>query len=209
MNEERILAIRYIIYKVAQDFLLINGKDINDVNYFNENNNFSLNKCLLLPFVVTIANGRKQELMNGVFKNAFLPDVINKTEGVKVGRIENKEFNLFTAENLKLTFFENYKLDFNSFKNLDVNALNIQIREAIDYSFRFLKARRIERFSELNSLELRKLSMFNDAFEFLLEEIDTKTLDHNNKVVLVNKFQDNIMKFPFYLSWVKELENDV
>ncbi len=206
MNE-RILAIRYIIYKVAQDFLLINSKKTDDKVFFDQNNNFSLAKCLLLPFVVTIANGKKEQLMEGVFKNSFFPDVKNKVNGVMIGSIIDQNFVLLNSNDLNLEF-EKSKLIFN-FDNNEFISLSIQIKEAIDYSIRFLKERRIEEFSSLNSISLRKLSMNNDAFEFLLEEIETRKFEMLNDVAIVNQFQKHIISFPFYLSLVDQLEKDI
>lgn len=204
---EKILAIRYAIYKVAQDFLAINSKNQNDVDFFNKNNNFSLTKCLLLPFIITIANGKKEQLMQGVFNLSFFPD-INQLNGVKIGNIENNDtFSIYTEDNLNLSF-DNFRLKY-TFNEEEFSALDINIKSAIDYSIKFLKERRIEKFSSLSSLELRKISMNNDAFECLLEDIEIKKFINSDDVTLVKKFQDYIMEFPFYLSLVKEFEEDV
>lgn len=204
---EKILAIRYAIYKVAQDFLAINSKNQNDVDFFNKNNNFSLTKCLLLPFIITIANGKKEQLMQGVFNLSFFPD-INQLNGVKIGNIENNDtFSIYTEDNLNLSF-DNFRLKY-TFNEEEFSTLDINIKSAIDYSIKFLKERRIEKFSSLSSLELRKISMNNDAFECLLEDIEIKKFINSDDVTLVKKFQDYIMEFPFYLSLVKEFEEDV
>lgn len=201
----KILAIRYAIFKVAQDFLVINSRNLNDVTFFNANNNFSLNKCLLLPFIVTIANGKKELLME-VFDSSFLPDV-EKLDGVKIGEIQEDNFIIYNAEQLNLKF-DNFRLihEFNEEEFID---LDEKVKSAIDYSIKFLKERRIERFSGLNSLDLRKISMNNDAFECLLENIETKEFNNTDRVTLVKEFQKYIMEFPFYLSLVKELEEDI
>jgi hypothetical protein len=202
----KILAIRYAIFKVAQDFLVINSRNLNDVAFFNANNNFSLNKCLLLPFIITIANGKKEQLMQGVFNLSFLPDV-EKIDGVKIGNIDDDKFTVYTDTQLNLSF-DNYRLIYN-FKDEEFVTLDNQIKLAIDYSIKFLKERRIEKFSSLSSLELRKISMNNDAFECLLEDIEVEEFINTDEVTLVRKFQDYIIEFPFYLSLVKELEKDI
>ena len=202
----KILAIRYSIYKVAQDFLVINSRNINDTAFFDENNNFSLNKCLLLPFIITIANGKKEQLMQGVFNLSFFPDV-DKSNGVRIGEINDTEFIIYNADQLGLTF-ANFRLIHN-FNDDEFNGLEDNVKSAIDYSIKFLKERRIEKFASLSSLELRKLSMNNDAFECLLEDIEVKEFINTDKVTLVKQFQSYIMEFPFYLSLVKELEKDI
>ncbi|KFF06752.1 hypothetical protein [Flavobacterium reichenbachii] len=204
--DNKILAIRYAIFKVAQDFLAINSRDLNDIVFFNESNNFSIKKCLLLPFIVTIANGKKEQLMEGIFNLSFFPD-IEKLEGVRIGKINADTFEIYDSEQLELKF-ENSRLIF-EFKENEFTDLDVKIKAAIDYSIKFLKERRIERFSSLSSLELSKISMNNDAFECLLENIETKKFTNIDNISLVKEFQKYIMEFPFYLSLVKELEEDI
>ena len=203
MNEERILAIRYIIYKVAQDFLIINNKNLDNVEYFNENNNFSLEKCLLLPFIVTIANGKKEELITTVFENAFLPD-IRKINGVLIGEINSDIFHVYNQDILNLNFIEN-KLKLNFDAN-EFTSLDSKIRKNIDYSIQFLKEKRIKDFSNLNVYKLIEISNFNDACDRV--SVVYKNKSDIDNVNLVSKFQEYILRFPFYLSLVEQ-EKDI
>lgn len=115
LSMSKVLAIKYIIYRVAQEFNKYHGQAADNVAFFNEKNNFSLSKCLVLPYIITIANGNKNFFLDGIFKNAFLPQWENNDRRVVVGEIQDGAFKIYSAEDLGLQFSQagNLMFDFN------------------------------------------------------------------------------------------------
>ena len=210
--DSKILAIKYIIYKVAQEYLKFREKDINDWTFFNENNNFNLDKCLLLPYLITIANGKKNELINDVFNDSFFPDIIAidgfyRGKGVFVGEINQNNFNKYTQTDLGI--------EFNNLGVLQINPINYNFidldsvtKNNIDYSIQFIAEKRIKKFSILSSFELARVSMSNDAFDILKQRIKFGAIDNNDKAELVRIFQDKFIKvIPFYMALMEGEKN--
>lgn len=170
------LAIRYIIYRVAQEFNKYHGKDPDDANFFNEKNNFTLEKCLLLPYIITIANGNKNFFLDGIFNNSFIPlwnD--NNDKKVLVGNLEETEFKLYNAEDLGLSFNDvTFTLKF-EFKPEEFNFNQVllpkeeRIAYNINYSIKFFQERRYNDFATLSQDILKKITYQNSAFDILFE----------------------------------------
>lgn len=201
--ENKILAIRYIIYKVAKEYTILNNSD---TSYFENNNNFNLEKCLLLPFIITIANGKKGELLK-VFDKSFFPDVVNK-RGVLIGKSEGNNFQIFNAKDLSLNFNQKGRLIFD-FDKTEFQSIDTKTKDNIDYSINFIKEKRFEDFANFDFTTLSKISRENDAFEYLTERINTKEFEYKNNFELVDEFQKIIMEFPFYMSLIQEIEDDI
>lgn len=154
------LAVRYIIYKCIKEYQSLKNETLVT---FNKENNFSLEKCLLLPYIITIANGQKVKLLKGDFNNSFYPRLIDK-KGVVV--YNNHELNNITIHNeisLNLLFNKNILQDNfneNEFENLDSNT-----KQHIDKSFSFLLTERDPDFPLHSVQTLETLCMTNFAFE--------------------------------------------
>jgi hypothetical protein len=193
MNEEKILAIRYVIYRMVEEYKKY--LNINSEN-FNKENNFTLKKCLYLPFIVTIANGKKEALVTGIFKDTFYP-ILEKWGGVIPGNIDNNEFNLYNDINLNLTF-DNNKLidDFNAieFSNLSQN-WKLYIDKSIE--FLLLKEVRYPDFPTFNENILKKITMENFAFGNMIKLYSNKVM---TEVELTKKFNFFVEKSRFFIS---------
>lgn len=208
----KILAIRYIVYRVAQEFNKFHGKDINDVLHFNESNDFTLEKCMLLPYIITIANGNKNFFLEGVFKDSFFPDLNPKDKKVIIGKIEENNFSQFTDEDLGLEFNDNGFLVFNfseeefNFDFEEGKEKTQTLKYNINYSIKFFIERRYKNFATLEVSVLKKITYQNDAFEviesfFSNEEISNKELvEYFNHVAIQS----------FYFTYLnKRIENDI
>lgn len=188
------LAVRYIIYKCAQDFMSINNMT---VAQFNQDNNFSIEKCLQLPFFITIANGHKEKLLNDVFNNSFLPKIKNKT-GVVVGNFVDNTFIEHDQDSLDLTFTDNM-LQFN------FSADEFKTREAwmgyVDKSIAFFKEFRDDKFTTFEKDRFVQIAMENYAFEntFLFYKNQVPEND-----ILIKTFQFFVVNSRFFLTSIPE-----
>ena len=199
--KEEILAIKYIIYRVAQEYMRFHKKE-HDVNFFNECNNFNLKKCLLLPYVITIANGKKKELLD-VFKNLFFPD-LEEREGITVGSFIHGEFQEYTSEDIELNIVDG-KLTYNFVEN-DFENLDSKIKNNINHSIGFIINRRYFDFANFDDSLLKQIGYDNDAFEYLKELNSIKSLNGLNKLKISERFIGLVAKFPFFISYMEEIE---
>ncbi len=202
----KLLAIRHIIFRVAQEYLKFHKRSEDDWAYFNEYNNFNFEKCLLLPYIITIANGKKEDFLNGVFENSFYPE-LTKNNGVTIGHLDG-DYNEITNDNLTLTFDQSGKLNIPLDGNgaLNSDGLNDTIKERINHSIEFIIKRRYPEFANFNSSLLKEISYDNDAFEYILELKEIGALAGMNKTQITQKFQNIILEFPFFISYIKEIE---
>lgn len=177
-------AIRYIIYKCIEEYKKI--KNI-DTNTFNNTNNFTFEKCLLLPYIITIANGHKEKLLNGIFNNSFYPK-LNERDGVVV--YDNNDLNNIiphTIDSLGLLFVNNKLQD--NFELNEFQTINQDWKLYIDKSFEFLLKFRDKEFPLHNVDMLETISMSNFAFE------NMEALYKNNQDIEVTNI---IRKFQFF-----------
>lgn len=203
-------AVRYIIFKCVKEYQ--NLKGIN-ANQFNEDNNFTIEKCLLLPYIITIANGHKEKLLRGVFKNSFYPN-LNEKNGVVVYNNENLEDPIeYNQDSLGLVIENNKLLD--NFNNNDFNNINQEWKLYIDKSFDFLLEHRDKEFPLHNVEMLKTISMSNFAFENM--EAIYKNNPNLSIIDVIRKFQFFTERSRFFYSsnpefglkynWEVELSN--
>ncbi|MDP2452490.1 MULTISPECIES: hypothetical protein [unclassified Kaistella] len=202
---DKINAIKYIIFQVAVEFNKYHSAAENDIKYFNEHNNFNLSKCLMLPYIITIANGKKNFFLNedGIFKNSFLPIIARNNEKVVIGNLD-VEFILYNELSLDLKFNNdgNLILDDNFFNqtfNLDKDLIAI-----INYSIQFFIARRYDDFAILNSAVLAKLTIQNSAFEVIQKFIKSKNIQEES--IIVKLFNIVISQSVYFTSFNDSLE---
>lgn len=203
---EKINAIKYIIFQVAKEFNKYSSKPENDIEYFNNHNNFNLLKCLMLPYIITIANGKKKFFLedNGIFKNSFLPIISKNNERVVIGDLTNS-FSVYDEISLGLKFNRegNLLLDENS---LDQTFnLNPDLISNINYSIQFFVARRYKEFAILSSTILSKLTTQNSAFEVIQNFIKKRNLEDDS--LIVQLFNIVISQSIYFTSFNDNLEN--
>lgn len=208
---EKTLAIRYIVYRVAQEFNKFHNKAVDDAVFFNEHNNFTLEKCLLLPYIITIANGNKNFFLEDIFKGSFLPILKPEDKKVIVGNIDGESFNTYTASDLGLEFNEN-KLVFNfndvvfDFAEDDGKDQKKQLQFNINYSIKFFIERRYKDFAILNEDVLKKITYQNSAYDVMYNFFKEKNISDN---ILVSYF-NAVAKKSFYFTYYNEkIEEDV
>ncbi|UUF16246.1 MULTISPECIES: hypothetical protein [Flavobacterium] len=206
MKPDKTLAIKYTIFKVAQEYLKFHGQPENNVDYFNENNNFNLDKCILLPYIITIANGKKDKLLNGVFNHSFFPD-LEKNDGIFICELKDNKATKFTSKDLDITFNDNQKLVFN-FNSKDFESLDPDIKQSINHSVEFIIKRRYPDFANFNYTLLKEICYDNDAFEYFMELKETGELNGLNEIKIIEKFQEIVLQFPFFISYMKEIEKE-
>lgn len=102
--EKQIVAFTYMILQLAKQYaenvMSVNDKIIDlesyslsyKLNYFNSNNDFSKSKCSLFPFLVTIANGDKDQL--ATFFEGFTPVEEGFVQIELRNSLNNKEYNI-------------------------------------------------------------------------------------------------------------------
>jgi len=190
------LTIRYIIFRFVEEYKLIN----NQVD-FNIENNFTIDKCLQLPFFITIANGHKEKLIKEVFNNSFYPK-IDKRDGVVVGNMSEKDFKIYNAEILEL-IFENNKLQENSFVDGEFNELDSNIKNYVDKSIKFIKeVRKLNDFAKYDTKQFKEIAMENFAFDNISEHVKEENI--TTSIEIVEFFQEYVMGCRFFLSQVPE-----
>lgn len=196
----KINAIRYIILQVAKEFNKYYSIPEDDVKYFNEHNNFNLSKCLMLPYVITIANGKKNFfLLNGIFENSFFPIISKNNEKVVIGELKDSYY-FYDETHLGLEFNNEGYLVLNE-NDLTHNNLflNNEIISNINYSIQFFIARRYNDFAILNSATLSKLTTQNSAFEVIQKFIASRNISDNNLIVrLFNTVASQSIYFTSY-----------
>lgn len=176
-------AIKYIIYRVAQQFNIYYGVEKNSVEKFNSENNFTLDKCLMLPYIITIANGKKNEFLDngGVFENSFFP-VFDDFERVLIGQIKDDDFVIYSDYDLDLNFKNGYlTVDENFFKDENYS-LNDNIKNNIEYSIKFFEEKRFSSFSSFDSPTLGLITSQNSAFDVVKNFCDVRKI-HNKKKI--------------------------
>lgn len=202
-------AIRYIIYRIAQEFNLLNSRGGNDTEFFNKQNNFTLEKCLLLPYIITIANGNKNFFLNGIFKESFFPHLDEKK--VVVGNLEDGIFKPFNAVDLNLSFaddllvyeFKDNEFDFDEDKKLPREE---SLFYNINYSIKFFIERRYPNFAALSTETLKKITSQNSAFEIINSLFSHLTVDDQKIVSYFNE----TAKESFYFTYLNErIEEDI
>lgn len=123
--EKIIVAFSYILIKMAEEFvdniIKINNKQnpenytIKDkLHYFNYENDFSITKCNLFPFLITVANGDKKEL--NTFFNGFLP--------LKDGFVQSDLFCLIKQQDKFEEFFKLFTFSDSNLK-IDIDLIEI------------------------------------------------------------------------------------
>lgn len=209
----KVLAIRYIIYRVAQEFNKFHGKEPDNIIFFNDKNNFTLEKCLLLPYIITIANGNKNFFLDGIFKNAFIPSWENDDKKVLIGDYTFPNFKIYTAVDLGLKFnpatsnliFE-FKPEEFKFEEELIEKHN-RISYNINYSIKFFQERRYSNFAILSQDVLKKITYQNSAYDVLYDFFrDNIELTRAELAVLFNA----VAKETFYFtSFNERIEEDV
>jgi hypothetical protein len=188
---EKNQAIRYIIYKVAKG---LNGSD-NQIEHFNNKNNFTLNKCLMLPYIITIANGKKEDFLNGIFENSFLPIIQESEKWVTVGDINSiGDFIPFDSNLLKLKFNTNTELIFD-FQDSEFESMDIDLRNDIDHSISFFNENRYKNFAELDEEILKRITSSNSAFDVFLSIKDNYDSDLATQAEIFNLVAINSFYF--------------
>ncbi|MCS4304570.1 hypothetical protein [Chryseobacterium sp. BIGb0232] len=204
---DKINAIKYIILQVAKEFNKYNSMPENDVTYFNKHNNFSLLKCLMLPYIITIANGKKNFfLLEGIFENSFFPIISKNIEKVVIGHLED-EFLFYNETNLELEFNNdgNLILNNNDLSSQDNFNLDSKLVYNINYSIQFFIARRYNDFAVLTSTTLAKLTTQNSAFEVIQNFIMSRNIDDNKLIVqLFNIVASQSIYFTSYNDNIEE-----
>lgn len=206
------LAIKYIIYRVAQEFNIFNGMDPDNAIFFNEKNNFTLDKCLMLPYIITIANGNKNFFLNGIFKDAFLPVWENEDRKVVVGAVEENNFKVYSPEDIGLTFSAKgnlvFDFDSNEFQFED-NELSKHERIAynINYSIKFFQERRYTDFPILSADVLKKITWQNSAYDVLYNFF--KDNQEVSKAEIATLFNAVAMETFYFTSYNERIEEDV
>lgn len=205
------LAIRYIIYRVAQEFNIYHGKEANNAIFFNDNNNFTLEKCLLLPYIITIANGNKNFFLNDIFKDSFIPHFDNNDKKVLIGNVDGNDFKIYTAEDLSLEFNTN-KLVF-TFKDADFDfseeadkELKATLHYNINYSIKFFIERRYKDFAILTEEVLKKITFQNNAFDVVDSLFRPLEI---NKNILANYFTAIAVESFYFTYYNEKIEEDV
>ncbi len=194
--------ILYIVYKIAEEFNKYNDRPVDDCDFFNSNNNFTPEKCLVLPYIITIANGKKNSFIDetGVFNNSFIPvlDVDNK--GVVIGGRFSDGFRKFDPEeDLNLKFVNNRLMinDFDKIKEVIRNIESIQgddlVIENTNFSISFFRDKRFNDFAVLSERFLKKISYQNSAFETISafannRGFEPKKLAEYFNIVIMNSF---------------------
>ncbi len=198
------LAVRYIIYKCVEDYITIKNITIDE---FNQDNNFTLEKCLQLPFFITVANGHKEKLIEGVFNQSFLPKTDDRT-GVVVGFTIANVFTEHNAVTLNLEFNETGMLQ----SNFNTNEFNRRENwmSYVDKSIEFYKQYRNNEFSAFDAKNFMNTSMENFAFEnikrFYNDSDQAEKIDTFQYFVIENRsFLSSIKEFGEIFNW--DIEN--
>jgi hypothetical protein len=213
MNE-KYLAIRYIILRLAQEFNIFHSKYENDVKFFNEHNNFSFEKCLLLPYVVTIANGKKNLFLEGVFKNSFLPVLEEGKDRVEIFNVEIEEgvYKPVSIKSKELNLnFEGDKLILkdSDFQNIN-NHIESNVKGYIDYSIEFFIKRRYEDFPNMEVEMLRRITSENSIFQTIRDNFPyDKGITEEDKKEIYVFFLNRLPKTTFFTALVDFLEKDI
>lgn len=209
---EKTLAIRYIIYRVAQEFNKFHNKDVNDTAFFNEKNNFTLEKCLLLPYIITIANGNKNFFLNGIFKELFFPVLLQEDKKVVVGKINENIFIPYSAADLGLEFnsnklvfnFNDAEFDFSD--DLEKEDPKQQLKHNINYSIKFFIERRYKDFAVLYEDVLKKITYQNSAYDLMYNFFKEKSISSQ---ILVKYFNAIAIESFYFTYYNEKIEEDV
>jgi hypothetical protein len=168
------LAIKYVendleMLGIAKDSLDFKAKILK----FNQNNDFSISKISLFPFLLTIANGKKPILLTHFTKDNFYfsPNengIINvelnnlvEAKSDQLFFISNSISSTLKVEQLDFLVFDDFKQHLlkNFFDNDDKNIL-----ETINYSINFLHTNRISFFANRSFAQLSYWCKNNFAY---------------------------------------------
>lgn len=188
-QEEISLAFEYMVLELSKKFVEIKyGNVSNWTKIFNDDNDFTKEKCELFPYLITISNGKKKELLS-FFNNEFIPS--SKKGGVIHPIIES----LLTADTFKFLNFKADKLELASNIELDIktfitrnigNPSNLTIiLNFIETSIIFLHEKRLRNFATLDfetiSLWSRNGSIF-EAFS-IVQNLEPNQIKEYNELI--------------------------
>lgn len=160
---------------------------------FNSSNDFSKDKLVLLPFLITIGNGKKQELLNFFTKDNdtfFYPSY----QGILHNKITDK---IYTNNNDELLFKSDMvssKIEIENFKNYITiesyrDSLDLDIKNILSYidrSIDFLHEFRIKNFANRPFEQLSHLSKNNFAYKMYY----SKNINELTKEQIRDKYKD-------------------
>lgn len=207
--------IRYIIYRVAQEFNKYHKQDENDNEYFNNHNNFTLEKCLMLPYVIVISSIHKNFFINDIFKNSFLPVLTysdfksrdKENSMVLVVDYINNDTCQYTPELLGFNF-KGDRLQIN-FEDFSKEVIDFGLQYKIDTTIRFFIEYRFKDFAILHESIIKKITSQNSAYEVIFdyfspEKFRGKLEDYKFKLSVL--FQTVIEGSFYFLSYIEGLE---
>jgi hypothetical protein len=186
-------AFKYMVVRLAIEYArIITEKTLQSeklsLEYFEKNNDFNFWKCDLFPYLITIANGKREELF-GFFNENF--------SAVDNFGIIQKDIHNYLLENLlvdntgKQIYFtpkrchinlpcECFDADGNInkeyFKSLHNSENYIKALDYIDSSIKFMHAHRLKRFATLDFNTLSIWSRSNQAYLFFEKREDFKIM---------------------------------